>query len=124
MDVSASRIASGPLAPHGSALVLVGDDRAALKTVLLLQEFGITVDMAEDETAALGWARRAEYQLIVCGGAPKHDLLALRLNRAAPRARTVYLGREAAPRSFEVVGIKSFQLPLDVNEFVEFARPA
>jgi hypothetical protein len=123
MDVSASRIAHGPLAPHGSALVLLGDDRAALKTVLLLQEFGITVDLAEDEAAALGWARRADYQLIVCGGAAKHDLLAIRLHRAAPRARVVYLSRETAPRSFEVVGIETFRLPLDVNEFVEFARP-
>ena len=122
MDVSASRIVNVPLALHGSALVLIGDDRDALKAMLLLQEFGITVDLTEDEAAALGWARRADYQLIVCGGAPKHNLLTMRLHRAAPRARVVYLSRETAPRSFEVGGIETFQLPLDVNEFVEFAR--
>ena len=122
MDVSASRIANGPLAPRGAALVLVGDDRAALQAVLLLQEFGLAVDVAEDEAAALVWARRASYQLIVCGGAPRHDALALRLVRAAPRARIAYLSREAAPRGFPAIGIATLALPLEVNAFVEVAR--
>jgi len=122
MDPSASRIANGPLAPHGAALVLVGDDRAALQAVLLLQEFGMAVDVAEDEGAALIWARRASYQLIVCGGGPRHEVLALRLVRAAPKARIAYLSREAAPRGFPAIGIHTLSLPLDVNAFVEVAR--
>ena len=122
MDASARRIANGPLAPHGAALVLIGDDRAALQAVLLLQEFGIAVDIAEDEAAVLTWARRARYQLVICGGAPRHDLLAMRLLRVAPRARIAYLSREAAPRGFPTMGIATLSLPLDVNAFVELAQ--
>ena len=122
MDPAASRIANGPLAPNGAALVLIDDDRAALQTVLLLQEFGIAVDIAEDEAAALTWARRASYQLIVCGAAPHHDQLALRLLRAAPHAQIVYVSRDDAPRGFHQIGIETLGLPLDVNEFVDFAR--
>lgn len=122
MDAAASRIANGPLAPHGAALVLVGDDRAALQTVLLLQEFGIAVDIAEDEAAALTWARRASYQLVICGASPRHDLLALRLMRAAPKAQVVYLSREEAPKRLRTIGVETLKLPLDVNAFVEVAR--
>lgn len=121
MDPSAARIANGPLAPHGSALVLVGDDRAALQVVLLLQEFGIAVDVAEDEVAALTWAKRARYQYVVCGGAPRHDMLAVRLLRAAPRAQIIYLSRDAAPQNLRSIGVETLALPLDVNAFVSVA---
>lgn len=122
MDAAAARIANGPLAPHGAALVLVGDDRAALQTVLLLQEFGIAVDIAEDEAAALTWARRANYRLIICGAAPRHDLLAVRLRRAAREAQIVYMSRDEAPRRFGALGIETLSLPLNVNEFVALAQ--
>ncbi len=122
MDAAASRIANGPLATHGSALVLVGDDRAALQAVLLLQEFGMAVDIAEDEAAALTWARRARYQLVVCGGTPRHDRLAIRLLRAAPHARIAYLSRDEAPRRLRAIGIETLKLPLDVNAFAEFVQ--
>jgi len=122
MDAAASRIANGPLAPHGAALVLVGDDRAALKAVLLLQEFGLAVDIAEDEAAALTWAKRASYQLVICGGAPQHERLALRLLRAAPRARIIYLSESEIPSNFHSIGIETLTLPLDANAFSEVAR--
>jgi DNA-binding response OmpR family regulator len=121
MDPSASRIANGPLAPRGCALVLVGDDRAALQVVLLLQEFGIAVDVAENEAAALTWAKRARYQYVICGGGPRHDMLAIRLIRAAPRAQVVYLSRDEAPRNLHAVGVQTLALPLDVNAFVAVA---
>ena len=122
MDTAASRIANGPLAPNGAALVLIGDDRAALQAVLLLQEFGLAVDVAEDEAAALTWARRANYQLILCGPSMPNNQLALRLLRAAPRSQIVYLSRDEPPRGFPAIGIQTLALPLDVNAFVEFAR--
>ena len=121
MDAAGARIANGPLAPHGAALVLVGDNRAALQTVLLLQEFGIAVDIAEDEAAALTWARRANYRLIICGASPRHDLLAVRLRRAAPEAQVVYMSRDDAPLRFGLLGIETLSLPLDVNAFVAVA---
>lgn len=124
MDPVTSRIANGPLAPHGSALVLVGDDRAALQVVLLLQEFGIAVDVAEDEAAALTWAKRARYHYVICGGAPRHDMLAIRLLRAAPRAQVVYLSRDETPRNLHAVGVETLALPLDVNAFVALAGTA
>lgn len=124
MDSAASRMANGPLASHGAALVLIGDDRAALQTVLLLQEFGMAVDIAEDEAAALTWARRARYQLVVCGGAPRHDLLAMRLVRAAPHARVAFMSRATPPRGFPAMGIATLALPLDVNALVELAQSA
>jgi len=124
MDAASSRISDGALASHGAALVLIGDDRAALKAVLLFQEFGLAVDLAEDEAAALAWARRARYDLIVCGGAPRHDLLAIRLLRAAPRARIAYVSASKPPRGFPAMGIETLTLPLDVNALVELAQVA
>jgi hypothetical protein len=122
MDPQTSRPTYGPLSSRGAALVFVADDRAALQTVLLLQEFGFTVDVAEDETAAVTWARRAHYALIVCGGVPDHVLLAMRLFRAAPRARIAYLSRDGGPRSFRSIGVETLTLPLDVNALVEVAK--
>ena len=122
MDQAASRIANGPLAARGSALVLVGDDRAALQAVLLLQEFGVAVDVAQDEAAALTWAKRASYQYVVCGGSPRHDMLAVRLLRAAPHARVIYLSRGAPPKNLHEVGVRTLPLPLDVNAFVEVTK--
>ncbi len=124
MDAAASRITNGPLASHGAALVLIGDDRAALQTVLLLQEFDMAVDIAEDEAATLAWARRARYQLVVCGGAARHDLLAMRLLRAAPYAQIAYMSRTTPPRGFSAMGIATLALPLDVNALVDLARNA
>ena len=81
----------------------------------------MVVDVAADEAAVLTWARRARYQIVVCGGAPNHDRLALQLLRAAPHTRVVYLSRDEAPRGFEQIGIHTLPLPLDVNHFVEIA---
>ena len=50
----------------GSALVVIGDDRVALALVLVLQEMDLAVDVAVDGPAAVEWARRAAYDLIVC----------------------------------------------------------
>jgi hypothetical protein len=36
---------AGPLSEQGGALVFLSDDRTALQSILMLQEFGLTVDL-------------------------------------------------------------------------------
>ena len=54
--------------PRGCALVLVDDQRAALASVLLLQEMGFSVDVSVQPEAALSWVRLARYEWVVCSG--------------------------------------------------------
>src|SRR5712691_7834404 len=76
---------------QGRALVVMSDDRVALATVLVLQEMNLLVDVAIDGVAAVGWARRDEYELIVCGPDSSAADLALRFVDAAPLARVMLL---------------------------------
>jgi hypothetical protein len=54
-----------PMGRLGSALVVLDDERAVLAATLVLQEMGLTVDVANDREAALDWIVRAHYALVV-----------------------------------------------------------
>jgi len=108
---------AGPLSPYGAALVHLDDDRAALQVVLLLQEFGLAVDVVDDAAAALEWAERAHYALMICGGDFSHHLVAYRAQRAAPETQVLLMSRYPARASLTRVGVELFALPLDVNAF-------
>lgn len=86
------------LSAHGCALVCLADPRAELAMVLILQELGLSVDVAADAASAIGWVQQARYQLLVVGGthAPIGGV-ALRLRRAAPDARIVILADDHEP---------------------------
>jgi DNA-binding response OmpR family regulator len=102
------------------ALVVISEDRVALATVLVLQELDLAVDIAIDGPAAVVWARRAGYELIVCGpGGHEATDLALAFRVAAPDARIVLL---TAPGSLtdalDAFAIEVIRPPLDVNTLV------
>jgi DNA-binding response OmpR family regulator len=114
---------------HGSALVVVDDERIALATVLVLQEMNFSVDVALEPLPAVKWARRARYEVIVCGpGDSDTTRLALRLRNAAPRSRVVLLaGSEGLPEDLydlEGLRVEVVQPPLDVNRLIERFWPA
>ena len=108
---------AGPLSAHGSALVCLSDDRAALQVVLMLQEFGLTVDLVTDGKSALNWATHAHYSLAICGGDFSHHLLAYQAQRAAPETQVLLMSRLPARPSIAKAGVELFPLPLDVNAF-------
>ena len=111
----------------GSALVVLDDQRAALATVLVLQEMGLTVDVAADREAALGWAIRAGYTVAICDGAdePQSRDFLIRLHRAAPRTRVLWLAPpDVEPDGLEEVGVELLRGPFDVNRLVERLRPS
>jgi DNA-binding response OmpR family regulator len=124
MNTSTRLVAEGALAPNGAALVLLNDNRAALQAVLVLQEFGMAVDVAQDRLDALLWASRARYDLIVLGGAQGHEALALLLRRAAPQARVVLFSRERPRQSLAMAGIRTIEPPVNVNTLARVARAA
>lgn len=99
------------------ALVVIADDRVALATVLVLQEMNLAVDIAMDGDAAVAWARRNEYDVIVCG--PDGDAaidLALRFRMEAPDAKVYLLtapGDEMT--ALWILGVELIAPPLDVN---------
>ena len=117
LDSFAAMPPAGPLSEHGAALVYLSDDRAALQAVLMLQEFGLTVDLVDDAGSALTWATRAHYSLLVCGGDFSHHLLAYRARRAAPDTHVLLMSRLPARASLTSAGVELFPLPLDVNAF-------
>jgi DNA-binding response OmpR family regulator len=117
LDAFAAMPPAGPLSRHGSALVYLSDDRAALQTVLMLQEFGLTVDIVNDAKSALSWATHAHYTLVICGGDFSHHLLAYRARRASPETEVLLMSRLPARVSVTNAGVELFPLPLDVNAF-------
>ena len=93
----------------GSALVVLDDQRAALATVLVLQEMGLTVDVA------------------ICDGAdePQSRDFLIRLHRAAPRTRVLWLAPpDVEPDGLEEIGVELLRGPFDVNRLVERLRPS
>jgi DNA-binding response OmpR family regulator len=105
--------------PH-RALVVIGDDRVALATVLVLQEMNLAVDIAIDGDSAVAWSKRGGYDVIVCGpGGDAAIDLALRFRISAPDA-SVYLltapGEETT--ALWVLGVELIAPPLDVNTLV------
>lgn len=117
LDAFAAMGPTGPLSAHGSALVYLDDDRAALQVVLLLQEFGLAVDIVSDASSALTWATHAHYSLMICGGDFSHHLLAYRARRASPETDVLLMSRLPARVSVTNAGVELFPLPLDVNAF-------
>ena len=117
LDAFAAMGLVGPLSEHGAALVYLDDDRAALQVVLILQEFGLAVDIVGDSSSALTWATHAHYSLVICGGDFSHHLLAYRAQRAAPESQVLLMSRLPARASLTSAGVELFPLPLDVNAF-------
>ncbi len=102
------------LSARGSALVCVNEPRAALATVLILQELGIAVDLVEDASAALRWVERARYDVLVVAG-DDAPALAEALRAAAPRARILLLRDEPPPDLDSALRIEVIGPPADVN---------
>jgi len=117
LDAFAAMSPAGPLSEHGAALVYLSDDRAALQSVLMLQEFGLAVDIVNDAGSALSWATHAHYSLLICGGDFSHHLLAYKAQRAAPETQVLLMSRFPARASLRDAGVELFPLPLDVNAF-------
>lgn len=115
LDAFAAMPSAGSLSEHGAALVYLSDDRAALQSVLMLQEFGLAVDIVNDSNSALNWATHAHYSLLICGGDFSHHLLAYRAQRAAPETQVLLMSRLPARISLKNAGVELFPLPLDVN---------
>ena len=112
---------------YGSALVAVDDERAALASVLVLQEMGFSVDIARDHEAALEWAGHATYAVVICGAgdAQQSTQFAIRIRYCAPQTRVLLLAAPAvAPDGLEEIGIELLAAPIDVNALVERLWPA
>lgn len=109
----------------GSALVVLDDQRSALSTVLVLQEMGLTVDVAADLGAATAWARMARYAVIVCGGASVEDLVAfaLRVRASSPLTQILLLGHAGPIAELDGLGVQVLQPPVNVNALVDRLRP-
>lgn len=113
------------LSARGSALVCLTDPRAELATMLILQELGLSVDLATDPESAIGWARQARYELIIVGGAAVPlRTVALRLRHAAPDSRIVVLADDREPPDgLAPLDIEVLQPPLDVNALMRGFAP-
>ena len=109
----------------GSALAFLDDQRAALSTVLVLQEMGLTIDVAADRDAALAWARMARYTVIVCGGVSIEDLVefALKVRASAPLTQILVLGHFGPMPELADLDIHVLPSPVNVNALVERLRP-
>lgn len=120
-----------PVTPgiHGSAMVLVEDERSALAAVLLLQEMGYAVDIAGTADAALSWVRLARYDWIVCSGGGDHSRsveFVRQLRYSAPGARILVVGGPDEPRDdVAELGVEVLRPPVDANMLIErFAQVA
>ncbi len=112
---------------YGSALVALDDERAMYATTLVMQEMGLTVDLAGDLESALQWVEAADYAVLVCSGRPDAPVMDF-----AMRAR--YLARETrlfvfAERGFDATGLAEIgaevlPAPVDVNALVSRLWPA
>jgi len=116
-----------PAGRHGTALVVMDDDRAALATTLVLQEMGMTVDIAADRDAAIEWIEDARYSLIVCSGADQDETtnFVLRVRYLSRRSRIVLLASAGyILDGLEILGIEVLQGPMDVNRLISRVMPA
>ncbi len=116
-----------PLSRRGSALVVLDDERAVLATSLVLQEMGLTVDVASDREAALDWIVRARYALVVCGGREQEMItqFVIQIRYEAPHTRVILLAEpELMHDSLEELGIEVLQAPVNVNSLVQRLWPS
>jgi DNA-binding NtrC family response regulator len=116
-----------PLSRRGSALVVLDDERAVLAATLVLQEMGLTVDVANDREAALDWIVRAHYALVVCGGREQEQItrFVISVRYEAPHTRVILLAEpELVHDSLEELGIEVLQAPVNVNTLVQRLWPS
>jgi DNA-binding response OmpR family regulator len=112
---------------YGSALVALDDERAMFATTLVMQEMGLTVDLASDLDSALQWVEAADYAVLVCPGRAGSSVLEF-------GQRVRYLARETrlfvfAERGFDETGLEDLgaevlHAPVDVNALVARLWPA
>jgi DNA-binding response OmpR family regulator len=126
--VEGRRVTNAPGAGYGtagSALVVLDDQRTALASVLVLQEMGLTVDVAADRDAALAWVRMARYAVIVCGGGTTEQLVefALKVRAASPATRILMLGNFGPQPALTGIDVHILRPPVNVNALVEQLRP-
>lgn len=115
-----------PMGRRGSALVVLDDERAVLATTLVLQEMGLTVDVANDREAALEWVIRAHYALVVCGGRDQETItrFVISVRYESPHTRVILLAEpELMHDSLEELGIEVLQAPVNVNSLVQRLWP-
>ena len=108
----------------GSALVALDDQHAALAAVLVLQEMGLTVDIAADRDSALAWIRMARYAAVVCGGDSPERLtdFALKVKAASPYTQITLLAHFGPHETLEELGVQVLKPPLNVNALVDRLR--
>ena len=115
-----------PMGRRGSALVVLDDERAVLATSLVLQEMGLTVDVASDREAAMDWIARARYALVVCGGRDQEMItqFVIRVRYEAPHTRVILLAEPELMRDgLEELGVEVLQAPVNVNSLVQRLWP-
>ena len=111
---------------RGSALVLVEDARISRATVLVLQEMGLTVDVAGEREAALKWLSRANYSVLICGGGALAALSAfvIEVRFRAPQTRVILLADpDFTHDGLDELGVAILPAPVDVNMLVERLWP-
>jgi DNA-binding response OmpR family regulator len=115
-----------PLSAYGSALVALDDGRALFATTLVLQEMGLTVDLASDLESALEWIEAASYEVVVCAGRVDSDVAHfVRAVRYLSRDTEVLVFAEAGLTEDDLrsTGATVLQAPVDVNRLVARLRP-
>ena len=107
----------------GSALVALADQRAALAAVLVLQEMGLTVDIASDRDAALAWVRMARYAVVCDGDSPEGVTdFALKVRAASPSTQIILLAHFGAHETLDELGVHIMKPPVNVNALVAHLR--
>lgn len=112
---------------HGSALVAIEDEHAALATVLVLQEMGLVADIVVNRDRSVEWAAKANYSYLICGGDDTTDVTdyAIRMRLAVPRTQvTVLDGSDFEHTALIAAGVEVMPSPIDVNLLVERLWPA
>lgn len=104
------------------ALVIMGDDRPARAATLILQELGMSVDVAAEPEGALAWLCHARYDAVILGGPGEIDIeYAAHLRGAAGASRVLLFAEPGAKdrARLEALGIEVVGPPFDVNALVE-----
>lgn len=117
---------NAPLSSYGSALVALDDGRALFATTLVLQEMGLTVDLAPDLDSALQWIEAACYEVVVCAGRVDSDVANfVRAARYLSRDTEVLVFAEPGFDEAELAatGATVLRAPVDVNRLVARLRP-
>ncbi|MFN8638650.1 MAG: hypothetical protein U0360_04150 [Dehalococcoidia bacterium] len=95
-------------------------------TTLVLQEMGLTVDLATDLEAALQWIEAADFAVVVCPGRADSSLIEFgRKVRYLARETRVFVFAERGfdPAGLSDLGIEVFRAPVDVNSLVSRLWP-